>query len=365
MRTNDTRVPVTLLTGFLGSGKTTLLRRLLTEPGMEGTAVLINEFGEIGLDHLLVKSVHGSAVVLQNGCICCTLQADLQDGLRNVIDGRADGSFPEFDRIVVETTGLADPAPIIQTLILDQMLKHQVRLANTIVTLDAVNGVGQLGTHIESVRQLAVADRLVITKTDLASAEAQAELRRDIARLNPTAWVYNAQGSDFTARSLLVEGLADPATKLAEVKQWLRYADGPDHGHDHRHGHDHHDHHDQDDAVSTTHSTNIQSFSLRITEPIDWTAFGVWLTALLHRHGAQVLRVKGLLNVSDALGPVVLHGVQHIIHTPLHLDEWPDEDTSSRVVFIVQDIDPALIRESLFSYLAAARGENRVHAGAA
>ena len=201
----DTRVPVTLLTGFLGSGKTTLLRALLAEPGMEGTAVLINEFGEIELDHLLVRSVHGDAIVLQNGCICCTLQADLQQGLRDVIDGRADGSFPNFERIVIETTGLADPSPIIQTLILDQMLKHQVRLANTIVTVDAVNGAAQLHTHIESVRQVAVADRLVVTKSDIASEASRAALRREIERLNPTARLYNSQAKDFTARALVIE----------------------------------------------------------------------------------------------------------------------------------------------------------------
>ncbi len=359
----DTRVPVTLLTGFLGSGKTTLLRALLAEPGMEGTAVLINEFGEIGLDHLLVRSVHGDAIVLQNGCICCTLQADLQQGLRDVIDGRADGSFPNFERIVIETTGLADPSPIIQTLILDQMLKHQVRLANTIVTVDAVNGAAQLHTHIESVRQVAVADRLVVTKSDIASEASRAALRREIERLNPTARLYDSQAKDFTARALVIEGLADPDSKLAEVQRWLRYADGQsekgDSGHGHDHDHDHEDHEHAAHAGAGHHSANIRSFSLRITEPIDWTAFGVWLTALLHRHGTQVLRVKGLLNVSDALGPVVLHGVQHIIHTPMHLDAWPDADTSSRIVFVVQDLDPELIRESLFTFLAAARGDQR------
>ena len=351
----ENRVPVTLLTGFLGSGKTTLLRAILSEPGMEGTAVLINEFGEIGLDHLLVRSVHGDAIVLQNGCICCSLQADLQQGLRDVIDGRADGSFPPFERIVIETTGLADPAPIIQTLILDQMLKHQVRLANTIATVDAVNGAAQLHTHIESVRQVAVSDRLVITKSDIAPPASLQALRREIIRLNPTAEVYDNQTKGFTARSLVIEGLADPDTKLAEVRRWLRFADG--HGedkdaHGHHHGEDEHDH----DAHGP-HNSSIRSFSLRVTEPLDWTAFGVWLTALLHRYGTQVLRVKGLLNVSDALGPVVLHGVQHIIHTPMHLDAWPDEDKSSRIVFIVQDLDPNLVRESLFTYLAAARGE--------
>ena len=212
MRDTDSRVPVTLLTGFLGSGKTTLLRRILSAPRMAGTAVLINEFGEIGLDHLLIRSVHGSAVVLQNGCVCCTLQADLQQGLRDVIDGRANGSFPEFDRIAIETTGLADPAPILQTLILDQMLKHQVRLANTVATVDALNGAMQLQTHIESVRQAAIADRLVITKSDIASADTVGALRKELSELNPTARLLDIQSPEFDACALLTEGLADPAT---------------------------------------------------------------------------------------------------------------------------------------------------------
>ena len=355
MRTVDSRVPVTLLTGFLGSGKTTLLRRILSAPRMTRTAVLINEFGEIGLDHLLVQSVHGNAVVLQNGCICCTLQADLQQGLRDVIDGAADGSLPGFDRIAIETTGLADPAPILQTLILDQMLKHQVRLANTVATVDALNGAMQLRTHIESVRQAAIADRLVLTKSDIAPADAVGALRKRLSELNPTARLLDVQSPEFDACALLTEGLADPATKLAEVQHWLRSAAVHEEA-----GHDRHDHRWPGEGHAHSghgHSAHIRSFSLRIEEAVDWTAFGVWLTSLLHRHGAQVLRVKGLLNVSDALGPIILHGVQHVIHAPLHLDTWPDEDTNSRIVFVVQDIDPDLIRRSLFTFLAAARGD--------
>jgi G3E family GTPase len=344
-RAAEGRTPVTLLTGFLGSGKTTLLRRLLSEPGMTRTAVLINEFGEIGIDHLLVRAINGNAVVLQNGCICCTLQASLQQELRAVIDGRAAGSFPTFDRIVIETTGLADPAPILQTLILDQVLKHQLRLANTVATVDGIHGAGQLQTHMESVRQAAMADRLVITKTDIAPAKSLAALHQALRVLNPTARLYDVQTPALSAGALLIEGVTDSATKLAEVQHWLRHAsehDAASHHHDHAEGEGY-------------HSAHIHSFSLRMTKEVDWTAFGVWLTSLLHCHGSKILRVKGLLNVSDALGPIVLHGVQHIIHPPLHLDQWPDDDTSSRLVFVVQDIDPALIRRSLFGFLAAAR----------
>lgn len=357
MRAPDTRTPVTLLTGFLGSGKTTVLKRLLCEPDMAGTAVLINEFGEIGLDHLLVRSVHGNAVVLQNGCVCCSLQEDLRQGLRDTIDACAAGSFAPFDRIVIETTGLADPAPIIQTLLLDPMLRHQLRLAQTVTTVDAVNGAAQLRTHRESLRQAAVADRLVVTKSDLVTPAVLAALRQALASLNPTAWLDDAQESAFEIRAILTGGLADPATKLAEVRRWLDSAPMRDRdaGGHHAQGHDAH-------PAAHRHGSAIASFSLRVTEPLDWTAFGIWLTLLLHRHGPKVLRVKGLLNVSDALGPVVLHGVQHIIHPPVHLADWPDQDTSSRIAFIVEDIDPRLLEESLLGFLAAARGKAPVAA---
>lgn len=346
--TKDSRVPVAVLTGFLGSGKTTLLRRLLVDPSMNRTAVLINEFGEIGLDHLLVKPVAEGAVVLQNGCICCTLRTDLREGIANIIDGRYAGTFPEFDRIVVETTGLADPAPIAQTLLIDPLLRNQVRLANIVTTVDGMLGAEQLTTHEESLRQAAVADRLVLTKTDMIASERAQTLKTALARLNPTARIFDVNAPQFDADVLLTEGVADSETKLAEVRHWLANADSS-HVHDkHHHGHIEHIH------LGGNHSVDIQSFSLRVEEEIDWTAFGIWLTLLLHRHGTKVLRVKGLLRVSDVAGPIVLHGVQHVIHAPVHLEEWPDDDHASRIVFIVQGIDPALLRRSLMAFLRAA-----------
>jgi G3E family GTPase len=312
--------------------------------------VLINEFGEIGLDHLLVKSVAGDAVVLQNGCICCTLRTDLQQGLRDLIDGRSVDAFPEFDRVVIETTGLADPAPIAQTLLLDPMLRHQVRLANIVTTVDGIHGLAQLRSHAESLRQAAVADRLVITKSDLISRAQLEALKRELLRLNPTSRILDAQSDGFAAGALLTDGLADPSTKLKEVQHWLASSSGAA-GHDHDHAH-----HDPDAHLGASHSGHIKSFSLRIADEIDWTAFGVWLTALLHRHGEKVLRVKGLLNVSGASSPVVLHGVQHVIHPPIHLDQWPDEDRASRIVFVLQDIEPEVLDRSLRKFLHAAAG---------
>jgi G3E family GTPase len=346
---NDPRIPVAVLTGFLGSGKTSLLRKLLVEPGMNRTAVLINEFGEIDLDHLLIKSVLDGAVVLQNGCICCTLRTDLREGIANMIDGRHAGTFPEFNRIVVETTGLADPAPIAQTLLIDPMLRNQVRLANIVTTIDGMLGADQLGTHEESLRQAAVADRLVITKTDMIAADRAESLKNALSQLNPTARIFDVNSGHFNADALLTRGVTDPETKLAEVRHWL---DSTDVFHSHN---DEEDNRDHDDHVHLDgrHSVNIQSFSLRVEDEIDWTAFGIWLTLLLHRHGTKILRVKGLLRVSDAAGPIVLHGVQHIIHPPVHLQEWPDSDHASRLVFIVQGIDPLLLRRSLLAYLRA------------
>lgn len=357
MTESGTRFPVAVLTGFLGSGKTTLLRRLLTDPGMSKAAVLINEFGEIGLDHLFVKSVAEGAVVLQNGCICCTLRTDLQQGLRDLIDSRGRGTFPDFDRVVIETTGLADPAPIAQTLLIDPMLRHQVRLANIITTIDGIHGASQLNQHAEALRQAAVADRLVITKTDLISREQFQTLARQLVRLNPTTRTFDVHSHDFDGSSLLFQGVADAETKLAEVRHWVEAASVADHDHHRGAGGEAHEH------FGSIHSSNIKSFSLRIEGEIDWAAFGVWLTSLLHRHGGEVLRVKGLLNVSDVLGPVVLNGVQHVIHPPVHLAEWPDDDRASRLVFVVQGIAPDNLGRSLATFLRAARGRERARIG--
>jgi G3E family GTPase len=335
MTRQDTRLPTTLLTGFLGSGKTTLLKRILEHPDMARTAVLINEFGEIGLDHLLVQAIQGDTLVLQNGCICCRLQGDLQTSLRNLIDGRGKEGAADFDRIVIETTGLADPAPILRTLHLDPMLKYQIRLSACVATVDAQHLAAQLDGHDEAANQIAAADRLVITKSDLVASAQMAGARARIAELNPTALVVDANDPGFDPAMLV--GSLDMGG--GEVRQWFKgiAAAGASAEGGHR-------------------AAEVQSFSLRIAEPVDWTAFGVWLTALLHRHGDRVLRVKGLLQVSDAEGPVVLHGVRNVIHQPVHLDAWPDEDRSTRLVFIARGLEIESVRRSLFIFLSAAQG---------
>lgn len=252
---------------------------------------------------------------------------------------------------MIETTGLADPAPILRLLDLDPMLKHQLRLDKCVATVDAVHGGTQLRTHEEARRQAAAADRLVITKGDVAGEDALQLLRARLDAVNPTGLVLDVHAPDFDPRALIVEGLADQDTRLAEAGRWFRRAG-------HAVAMASHTHVDGVGEKATgTPEGAIRSFSLRLEGAVDWTAFGVWLTSLLHRHGPNVLRVKGLLNVTDADGPIVLHGVQSVIHPPVHLEAWPDDDRSSRLVFIVQDLDPDRIRRSLLAFLRAARGE--------
>jgi len=318
--------PVNLITGFLGSGKTTLLAKLLREPQLKGAAVLINEFGEVGLDHHLLEVVDDNIVLLQSGCLCCTIRGDLAEAMRGLLSKRERGVIPPFDRLLIESTGLADPYPILSTIRADPVLCHHFRCGNVIVTVDAVNGRGQLDHHVESVRQAAAADRLVITKTDLAEETATADLKQRLRALNPFAPIVTADaatvaslGLSAKAESTLVPIRAEPEVDA----------------------HDHSDH---------RHDSTIKSFVVTMDQPIDWTAFGVWLTMLLNRHGEKVLRVKGILNLVGEPNPVAVHGVQRLVHPPVHMKRWPDGDRRSRIVFIVEDLDPALIRRSLAAF---------------
>ena len=330
-------IPVNLITGFLGSGKTTLLQRLLRSPGLANTAVLINEFGEVGLDHLLLETVDTETVVLQSGCVCCTIRGDLRDAIRDLFGKRERGLVPAFDRLVIETTGLADPAPIVFTLMAEPVVRHHFRLGNVVATVDAVNGPAHLAGNPESVKQVAVADRLVLTKTDIADPAAAERLSADLRRINPTAPIVDAARGPFEPEQLLAHDVYDPARRTDEVRRWLD-AEGaraaPDHDHD-----------------PNRHDRGIRAFCLTFDRPLDWTAFGVWLTMLLHAHGERVLRVKGILNVPDMPTPVAIHGVQHVVHPPVHLERWPDgDDRRSRIVFIVRDLEEAALRRSLAAF---------------
>ena len=308
------KTPVTLVTGFLGSGKTTLIAALLRHPAMGETAVIVNELGEIGIDHHLLRRVDERTVLMPSGCLCCTLRGDLADELRDLLSRRDRGEIPQFKRVVVETTGLADPAPIVFTLLSEPVVRHHYELDGLIATVDAVHGL----RHEESVKQAAMADTLVVTKTDAADAT---ELEDRLAQLNPAAEVVEASFGDVEPECLLGRPQRDPRDLLIE--------DG--------HGHD-----------------EIAASVLFLDVQLDWAAFGIWLTMLLQSRGENILRVKGLLDVGGP-GPLLLNGVQHVVHPPVHLDAWPDEDRRSRLVFIGRGIEPAALEHSLAIFNGVAR----------
>jgi G3E family GTPase len=337
--------PVNLITGFLGSGKTTLLQRLLADPALADTAVLINEFGEIGLDHHLLERIDETMVLLQSGCLCCTIRGELSTAIKDLHSRRERGLVPSFRRLVVESTGLADPFPILSTVQADPVLRHHFRLGNIITTVDAVNGL----RHPESLKQVAVADRLVLTKTDLGDAEKIGALLAQVRRLNPSAPLWRAAEAPLDAEALLHHDLLALAGKSDEARRW--FADEVSHRH-HRHD-------------ANRHGEQIHAFALAFEGALDWTMFGIWLTMLLHRHGTAVLRVKGILNVEGSATPVAIHGVQHLVHPPVHMAAWPDDDRRSRLVFIVDGLEREAIERSLHAFRAAPRARSARAATAA
>jgi G3E family GTPase len=332
------RLPVALITGFLGSGKTTLLNRVLGDSRMARSLVLVNEFGEVGLDHLFMEQVGGDMVLLQSGCVCCTIQGDLDRTLRDIAKRRAAAETPPFDRVLLETTGLADPAPILQLLLNHPMISHDYRLDGVVTTVDAVNGAQQLDEHAEAVKQAAVADRLLISKTDLADIASSARLRARLEELNPGAALYEIVQGDIDPALLFDSGPFDPAGKGDKVLAWLN---AEAHGHGHQHdGHEHH-HHDR-----SRHNEHIGSFCLTFEEPLDWDFFNRWLMAVRASWGDRLLRVKGVLNIAGESQPLVIHGVHRTFHPPTLLARWPDADHRSRLVFITRDLDRASVEES-------------------
>jgi G3E family GTPase len=322
--------PVTLLTGFLGSGKTTLLRRLLADPALGDTAVIINELGEVGIDHLLVERLDDHMVLLKSGCVCCTVRGELATAIRDLHSRRERGAVPAFRRLVIESTGLADPFPVLSTLKADPVLRHHFRSAGVVTTVDAVNGMLQLERHIESVRQVAIADAIVLTKTDIADAAVTARLVARLGTVNPSARLLSAAEASLDAAVLLQSGSSGGFRAIEEP------------------------------TIGTAAHGGVSAFAIIVDEPLDWTAFGVWLTMLLNRHGERILRVKGILALAGEERPVVVHGVQHLVHAPTHLSHWPSEDYRSRIVFIVEGVEPELIRRSfsVFNRLSAAKANS-------
>jgi G3E family GTPase len=364
----EERIPVTVLTGFLGSGKTTLLNKLLRRPELADTAVIINEFGEIGLDHLLVeKSTEDGMVTLNSGCLCCTVRGDLVRTMSELFLKRSKGEVNAFKRMVVETTGLADPAPILHTLMTDPLLATRYRLDGVVTTVDGVNGTSTLDNHEEAVKQAAVADRLLLTKVDIADAPKLDDLKHRLQHLNPGASAISISDGEIDPNAILNAGLYNPDTKTADVKRWLHeeaYEGSHDHGHGHHHhghGHDHghDDHHEHGDGEQDPHNVNrhddrIKAFCMTFDEPMSWATVAAAFDALVTYRGPDLLRMKGILNVKDTDKPVVIHGVQHVFHPPATLEAWPEgDDRKSRVVFITRDIAESTIRKVFASFFDA------------
>lgn len=330
-------IPLTVLTGFLGAGKTSLLNRLVRDPALAGTAVIINEFGEIGLDHLLVKSVDDNIVLLQSGCLCCTLRGDLVAALEGLLRDLDNGRVT-FHRVVLETTGLADPAPLLQTAMSHPYLVMRYRLDGVVTLVDAINGGATLDAHMESVKQVAVADRLVLTKSDLANAPAQCaamtELLTRLKTLNPAAPVLDAAKGEATPDRLFDCGLYDPTRKIPEVSRWLAdeaYATA-------QHDHDHH-HHDVN-----RHDDRIRAFTFATDTPIPAASFEMFIDLIRSLHGPKLLRLKGIVKIAEFPDePLVIHGVQHVMHPPVRLEGWPDADRRTRIVVIARELAPEAV----------------------
>ncbi|MEM7024675.1 MAG: GTP-binding protein [Pseudomonadota bacterium] len=336
-------LPVSVITGFLGSGKTTLLAKLLKHPAVGQVALIINEFGEIGLDHDLIRTSDETVVELNSGCLCCTVQSDLATTLRGLFIRRAKGEVPSFSRVIIETTGLADPAPILHTLMTDRMLEHYFRLDGIITLVDAVTGGRTMEVQPEALKQAAVADRIVISKADLSEADALQALRTRLRALNPSAPILEAVQGDIDPSAILEAGLYDPSRKSLDVQRWLReeayHADAHEDGHHHHgpHGHD-----------VNRHDERIQAFCIRRQEPIGGAAMSFFLNLLTSQRGEDLLRVKGILNIAETPDtPMVIHGVQHLFHPPAVLDAWPSEDRDTRLVFITRDLPRSEIERLL------------------
>ena len=336
-------LPVTLLTGFLGSGKTTVLNHLLRHLPL--TAVVMNEFGEIGLDHQLLEESRGPLALLSGGCVCCQIQGTLAPTLKNLLMSRASGTLPPFERIIIETTGIADPAPILQTLMAERWLAARLKLDGVVTAVDAVFGLQQLEAHPEAARQVAVADRLLLTKTDLATAEQVDTLKMRLTELNPAAPVYTVLRGVIDPAQVTHLGLFNPHDKHPDVLKWLAHQRYKPAARSLLGG---------KAQVEPLHNTQIRAFSLSFDEPLEWHGVQSALEMLQSFRPKNMLRMKALVNVKGKANPVVLHAVQHMLYPSAELPAWPDEDHRSRFVFITSNLDEAFVAKLLADFTQAA-----------
>jgi len=334
------RIPLTVITGFLGSGKTTILNFILRQPEFSGSAVIVNEFGDIGLDHLLVESALDQMVLMDNGCLCCTVRGDLVDTLRHMLLRSQNGSIPSFNRVFVETTGLADPAPVLQTLIGDEETQRNFRLKGIITVVDSVTGLRTLKEFEEARRQAATADLLLVTKSDLPEARPGA-VEQGLKQMNPDAKIIRTIDGVVDPKDILALPEPDSDMVSRDLARWFDISQTSS-GLDSDHGHQHH-HHSPD--------SDIQTASITFEQPVNWLGIKNWLEWLVALRGTDILRIKGLVNARGYEGPIVIHGVQHMFHEPKILYNWPDEDHRTRIIIIAKHIPAGALHYSADMFL--------------